>query len=1193
MKELFGLIINIVSSVLYDQGVAKFNKFRFWVFKRNLKKYLYEYEKMHDGEFVTTPRFYYFFENYKITDFAIDVILNIHSSKVSIDDFLDESLSKLRDTSEISAKDELSAKEFLKVIYEKLENYFSSKLSDSEMYCLKTNRADHKKISEQISAVQDSEEVIKKMISDKDKIKDSRIIYSIFNSIKQDILNGNLDNVKNMLHLLKDKNDDLENGIRIILSVLSSYAVLEENIIETFGKIKDKDISNEVARILLLKNFDDKKILSNIKKLCQNEQLCEIIECVISDKTDNFYSLTLVRDNHYDIYNITLSNHFFNEKWLINRIVLSYLLKSKFPHLNEETLKELVSDGKTFVDDLLFYSLKENRFFIESVGKCVFESDGIIALKEHLEKNSYKYENAHDEYKNKFYEILTCLDQQIRFSMDEFDLGSIPKIIGSNEKVKSYIMLNQVLHKTADWEKVLKFAIKEEKYWLINIYFFVNQVSNEDIINILSNNKILIDNDIVLFLIYIELLQMNGSKDEYDRCISEYEDKYGQNLEFHLEKYSNDKSNGILNEIIDRWNKDELRFSFSRTLLRFAEILLTNGFYTLSDSVIDCFHRLENKNSTSIAIKGESLRLQNKELEALEYFTNNFEYCKNDTYFIVERIIMLSRNNLRPIPQEIFDIATKSQNASLLMQCAVEYLSNHDYHNARLYSIKSLLTTKTENDLFGLYIGIYNKTKTTDSPNSEFSDVDTVVYLSNDKENKQKVVCIYKDKILPEHPLYWESAEHIYEDEAISLGLMRKKCGDSISIDNIDYTICDILTLDCYLFRLCMDKMVESGAAKQFCVEKSDNGIENMEDFKKWIVDNTGNDDNIQNLINSYNDLKSTPLPAFLIQKYTRLNYLQVLLSLIEDQKTTFREFVVENNTVENIPKGFALSFSAIIALYKLGIDPSSLTNVVIPTSSYTQICHDADDMIAENKREHAAVLGAFQNDVFIHEFSENEKQEQMKQATEIKRFIEKLTRVTNTKDFKIRAYDDNTLKEILGVCDCDALSIASATQRILVTAEVVTMSITLYEDANIVAEGILDFLCDIEIPCIELLKVMNNMTSFRFLSVLSLKAYCYLAKCYNELAEKDQVQFLNLWNEFLNSINRENDGDYFEVFKLMITKTYSEIIPSENQYISSDIYAPLAIKCFELNEIRLGWVRDELGTLHLRAFKQPAEDNN
>ena len=86
--------------------------------------------------------------------------------------------------------------------------------------------------------------------------------------------------------------------------------------------------------------------------------------------------------------------------------------------------------------------------------------------------------------------------------------------------------------------------------------------------------------------------------------------------------------------------------------------------------------------------------------------------------------------------------------------------------------------------------------------------------------------------------------------------------------------------------------------------------------------------------------------------------------------------------------------------------------------------------------------------------------------------------------DLTLEAMEVIDLKELIGICDYDALAIAKQEKRILVTSEIALAQLTLFKDISTISVGILEFLCNLNLDVLELLDYMKKMLEYRFVII-------------------------------------------------------------------------------------------------------------
>ena len=1182
---ILNIIINVISSEIFDHKLGIVQKIRFSRFKKKLYLFINEFFKRNDGTVITTGRFAYFFENYHVTQFALDVVLDIDNKIVGEKEYVEDLLSKFKDSYiepeiKLSLNDERILKEFFSSFFKLINNYISSSLSVDSKYIINKQRSENKKLAEEIRT--GNQEVLD-LIKQNEQLFNSDMAFNIFDILKEKIFIGELEFVNKLLPLIEGKNNHVENGLKIIFSSFSEHS-LAGNRIELLSKIKSLEISREVEKILILEFFDDSNKLDELKKKCKNEHLCQLIDSIENNKTDDFYKLEITRKDHIAYYNYTIADKFYSELWLVKRLILKFANKEKNAG-TENIIETLLSDDKTFVDELMILEKRQLGTLRKSHLDRETSLSEMRTIRDTLNKNKEKYVHSQKHIQIKFYELLICAEVFIGEDSLELIFEQLPEFMNSNIKTQAYKYLHEINSKKVDADDLINFCLRSGEYWLLNNYFVKYSCSPESIIDILTGNISFVKNDFWLFLIYVESIRIHRCVEYSKKILDEYQEKYDKYLEFWIQLYCATNpldAPNLLKTIIDKWNNDEITSYLPFTVLNFAEILIKNRRYDIADSLVTTYEAMYKPNSVSIRIRGAILLSQGKEITARELFIKNSSYYENDPW-VIEMIIVISLNHLRSIPDNIISYAINIGTSKLLMLCSLIYQSKKEYDKAKVLIMKALVNSPDSSEFCGYYFKMQFDSPITGAPTKEFVEVDTAVYLRNKDKNMECVYCIYENHLLPSSPYVWEGSIHLNRDEAIKLGLMSKKESDIVVIDEIEYEVTDILSLDCYFFRLCMNKMIEKGSVKAFSIETDGDKMTNYEAFKKWIVDNTKNGDTSEKMINNYNDLSCFPIPIYILQSFTRFNYSELILAFIENEQVIFREIL---SSTKEQTDGYVLSYSSLIVLYKLGIDGSVLidNNVYIPHSTIEMVTNDMDDIIKINQKEHAATMGIVNNELIVQEASSEEKQWKMKEAVNIKEYANKLTSIDNTVDLEIEWNKEVKIKDVLGVCDCDAISIASSKNYSLVTAEAILTAAAQNEECLINTIGIIDFLCEIDIPVLELLEIMKKMVNFRFMVTLTEHSFLYILGQYSNSEQEIQDQIIKLWNLYLNEAE-SYESSYKEIFKQCISTVYAKIYNNDIDK-NSIFFQEFAVSCMKYNNLRIEINFNEEGELVLTTYK-------
>ena len=431
-------------------------------------------------------------------------------------------------------------------------------------------------------------------------------------------------------------------------------------------------------------------------------------------------------------------------------------------------------------------------------------------------------------------------------------------------------------------------------------------------------------------------------------------------------------------------------------------------------------------------------------------------------------------------------------------------------------------------------------------------------------------------------PYMWENSVHISEDTAIRMKMLNKNVGCQICVENTNYNIDEILPIDAFLTRCCMEAMIKKGTAKAFHAEIKENTFVNIDEFKLWIKENTGDNEILSKFIEKYKDMSQIAIPLFMIQKIARPSYSELIIAFLEDKNIIFRDSVCYGHPTEN---GYILTTSAIIALYKIGVDIQLLNtnNVYIPESMHKQIQQDIEECIRQNKSEHNTTMGVMDDQIFVHELSEDEKQKNLLDAVNLRKFIEGIQKKRNNANVLKENTSEVSYQETLGISDYDSFSIALAEKHKFVSAESSLLGLATYYEIN--SSCILDFLCEINTPLLDLIKYMKNMLKFKFLVVFSPCSMDYITKNFFTLSPEEQKTFLKEWDEYLKSIQAQ-DEKYKEICISLLNKVFGIQYENKENILNNPVLRITMPHILDLNNLKIELQITEDGEIKTKIYK-------
>lgn len=500
-----------------------------------------------------------------------------------------------------------------------------------------------------------------------------------------------------------------------------------------------------------------------------------------------------------------------------------------------------------------------------------------------------------------------------------------------------------------------------------------------------------------------------------DSFLDEYSKEYDGFYEFWNEKLLVDESDDSKSQFIEHCQEGKMLFVFRQSLYLLIERLLNYQKYDEAELYISKAELLGESDARLKKYRGIIEQGKGRQLEAIKHYYDAFKDNPKDAY-VIDSIISLSFINKRKVKEEVLLAAEKIGTSRLHSLAAECYKREGNRAKAEEEIIKSILLTENDvyNPAFGQYVGFHTSSKTEGTRTIKGLDVDTVAYCIS-KDGITKCVCIYESQVLPASPWYWNGDYHIYTDDAASLGYIRKRKGDWIKIEDVDYQIKEIAPLDFYYFRTCMSKMTETGVAKEIAIPVK-NGIMDMQSFTEQVKEFSPDEQEHRNWLEQYNNLEDVPLPLFAYKRFFRFNYLQFVDMIFSTNDIFVREIMCSSDTCEK----YILSFTAIVMLYKIGFPSEKLkdSSVFISTSALEQVESDVTDIINDYDRDTVATMGVFDGQVFINETGDDGKDFWIKEAGNIKQYCRKIPTLDSNNDLRGEFFEGYDSKDLFGICD-------------------------------------------------------------------------------------------------------------------------------------------------------------------------------
>ena len=1148
VSTISSIVINIVSNDLDLKKRSIIDDLRFRKFKKINKKWLEQFCLRNDGTVVLSDAFATYLKYHRPIEKIHEFVLQMKQADQTEDEFVKSLVKECKDYVIASNRkcdiwDEGVLKDLFQGVLTRLKNYLWKSLSFDQRLVIYTNLKANAKTNQKIDGhaehIDYKLDTIIGLINHQDKITDSTTISQIFRVINSKLKEGDYKGVYDILPLIKGKNDDLEVGIKCCLKIMSNIDIPEINIWKDIDKIEHDEIKDDIIRKIILFNFNEKEQLKKILGKTKNSQLNSVLEDVINNDFKNFFIINICEKNHTQVHEFKYSNQYEKEDWLVRRISVIYLCNQPMP-VNDEMLQQLLLDDINYIEQLYLWEKH-----VIGLIYCEQNVEEITGIYEKLKVNKDFYMCSCRVVQEKFYKLFlqTMIIAKPEESKDiELEL---PLYLKENEDVQEILMRADIYNGNVSDEQVIKHCIKLKKYFSLIYYLIETQKSAEEICSLFDKYDFIIKEDVQSFLFYIHTLMNMGNVGKARILLEKYKEQHKDYLEYWLQVLKMTRDEKCIDEIVQKWFRSELKWISIQPDEELAKLLLEFECYDEVEQLIDKIETFGKATPYVLRMKTRVLIKKGRYLDALNILMEIFDEYKTDPY-VIDNIIVISLNNKRNVSEEVLNAAVAIGTSRLLQVVSSVYMrTNRETEAKKLLTKALLMVQENDSDIFGMYFGM-DMRKDGAVQKITGVDVDTAIYLKNKDLDETKIFCIYADEVLPYDSYMWENAEHIYMDTAIQNGLVRKKKGDIINLANGTYSIIEIEPLEFYLRRICMNKMIDSGVMKPFTIDTREDGMSNQEKLVEWMKANTPENKNTFDWLANYKE-GELPLPFYSLCRFTRMTQEQFIIAMLEEKSVSIREvFKCQELSEEK----YVLSFATVIVLYKLGIPIEILASkdIIISDSLKIDLKEECEKIIDDNNREHVSSMGVHDDKLFMQVTTDEEKQKWMSEAVGIKKYSEKIKSKANMDDLILEAMELSDLKELIGVCDYDALAIAKEEKRTLVTSEIALTQLTLFRDVSTVSVSILEFLCSLNLDVLELLDYMMKMLEYRFVIVFNKIFVNIVRDAYLTAESQKQELIATAWEECLILIN-ESDIEYKKQIIPIINETIREldVIETEN----------------------------------------------
>lgn len=1193
-NTLSTIIINVLSNCVYEEKQKAVDTVKLNEVKKEIDEWIEDYCLKNDGSILTSSAFqnYVNFQNpiLKIYNYVTELDIQKPLESIFIGNLISDCKeSVLSSGRTFSVADNLTVREFFMKILNKYKEFLTDNLNTTDIYGLYVTgqiiKSESGEIIKEVRTVGD--DITKKLcdlLNQKENISEDKTI-SIYFSLCNFLWQGNIDEICNVLPLIENRNQELDIAIKMNLMMISDCQLDKRYSLEALNDIKCESIKKDIIRKIILLNLENTDLLDKLLLITEDVILRQIIGDIKKGDFSNFYTQEKEIRYGVEIKSISKNDYYDTEQWLVERVIFMYLYTLNTYGLYS-LMNNLIKEDRNVLEELFVFE-KQELEYIEEYSQDG-NTDNLKKLCVELKDKISQYSRLKLEYKKIFYFVL------IRSAVlaDDADVNNIieklPDSLETDIDIQEIILLLQIKRGVAIQQDIVKFCQSTRRYMLL--YDFLMQWIDipEKIISFFEDYKYILSEHLILFLVYVRSVRIVQGTDYSKKICMSYQDKYGDYLEYLLELYQDGKEKSVLDTIAIKRKDGSLLYMNNQTEELLIGVFMQNDMYDDAMEIIRKYETIKKMSPRKLRMKAGILLAKENVLEALNTFLDIFDVYKEDSY-VINNILYISLQYKRPVPENVMFYAQKSNNVNTLALVAMVYERDSDFELSSKFLTMALLRSDINNiDVFGKYWGLNMSQGDNAIVKIKNVDKDTAVFLKEVDNESTIIYCVYSDKVLPEEPYEWESAIHIYKEYAIKLGLFRKRVGDRIEIGQCDYIITEIMPIECFLVRKCMTKMVDCGLAKSFYMDPNVDKTQSQNQLIEWIQENITPQNNFD-WLEYYKDFSKVPITLYLLYKCTKLTYEQFVLAMLKEKSVVIRNMLNESSEKEG--NGYILSFSAMIMLYKLGVPTETLNEngVVISTSILQFTKDEARTIVDSNARDIVAFMGVYEGKLFINETPEEEKQYWMEESVKIKEYAEKLISVDNYTDVNCEEYSNNTLKDLFGICDYDAMAISKKQKKEIIAGEATLIIISQIRNFGIYTVDILNFLIDIKEPVKNIIQYMKQMLELRLMVIISKRTIDYISQYFLTVGKKEQEEILIEWNDFLESVELVG-----KEYKSIFTQISTDIMKNkflENKQYESDVWKIFATYVFHYNGFLVGYGFNKNGELEIRTYKKVEEE--
>lgn len=1140
--EIHDLILGIVGDQL-KVGLETINQQKlFKELKDEVDKKIESLIGENDGSVLTCQAFYEYLKYDKPVEKIFSVLCDTESEVLGVRE-LTEKLS-----SECSQRIVEKGK-FIPITEKGLiKNFFAIVIETVYKKVRKNSTLGERATQVQLKDVDYNVEQVSAKLADVYKILEGQYSLSddqeknIFDILFEFLCEGKFLEIRELLPLLEGKSDSIKVALTELIDLVTTDSVYADNVAEHVMRIQNRDIREKTIRFIIAYGFLWLESVVKISEQTDNLELKEISDDLYNKRWEKILLESTDEKEQSKKISLVVAKSHPNERWLCGRSLFWYLneVQDRSPvNVSEKDLEEPIT-----IYDILLLGQEKVRLHMLQQKNDDLEHEKILLLSH---KEDVKFLGT--RLKELYWKVLF---QICRATLDKDTIlnywSVVPSQIQMNADIQRSRFFAQILDGTVNEQELLGFCISHADP--SELVFYCSKKDDEFVIAFYEQNGRFFADNYFLFEEYI-LARMRTQQAEGLRTLLEEHATIFEKLIDYWNLYYHLGGEVDFKNLWDQLDAGKIGGTFY-AVIKFGHYLLNQGYLSETEQLYNKWGKEIDDDSCKM-LCARIMLARGKQIEALEQF-KEIATGYQSSEFVIGNILYLSLLNKRPIDAQIIEFAKKIDTSRLWCLLAEYYAEKNQKIQTMQAATKALLRAKdTDVNAYFTYFKMHSQFCDEETPQCKNRiEADSCIVLCEEKTNNEYEFCVYSDDVVPHQlhavkPYRWANAFHMTVEEAAENGLCFQEIGEEVTFKGKKYTVKSVKPVDSFLFSQALANGEKQSVIYKISLPESENGKLDLDAFfdevKKYIPKE-------DNLLDEYRQLDQKPVPLFVLGRPKNITYGNFVCTIMKASDVIVRSFACfpmkETNNTQYI-----LSFSAEMFLVLAGIGADDFVNktVYIPQSTIQTLEDEYTKTLQDKSRSVVASLGFEGEQPVLREEDGSVRRYLIQEALRRKNECKKLEHIQNKRSFNVPGASEFQLQEVLGICDYDAISIAHHQGATLVTFEPTIIVMSREDILGFQCIGLIDFLCQIDLPLHRILTAMCLMAKYKFQFILSGKNLEHITDKFDAIQDDEyREKCMTSWFDFLDTLDfKDDDTNYGKIFRQGLWVALQECLKERN----------------------------------------------